>query len=665
MTGSDEVGGALAALVEQIGGQPRQGQEDMARAVAAAMADHRHLLVQAGTGTGKSYAYLVPALLHSSAAGERVLVSTATLALQRQLIGQDIPTALSALDGRLARPVSVAVVKGRGNYVCRLRLAESSGPEAGADALFATPGRLEGQADAVRRWADETGTGDRDDLDFPVDARVWRALSVSGRECVGRQRCPVGQDCFAEAARESAAAADVVVTNHTLLAIDLAGDLDVLPEYDVAIIDEAHDLAGRMTQAISQSLTIAGLAETGRIGAGLLGEGGLERFTDAATALADALPGAGAADSGDRRLVEAPTQLVRALALLRDAAHAALGELAAGTDASAMARRQAAVAAFTDVHDRAGLLMREEAGLVRWTTSDPVGLSCAPLSVADRLAGGLLRDATVVATSATLRLGGSFRAVAIDWGLPGQGMDLGAAAPSEDASAEGSWGYLDVGSPFDYRRQAILYLPRDLPAPGRDGLAAPALDRIEALVRAAGGRTLVLASSWRSVDTIADHLRSARFTGIEVLAQERGVPVGQLVREFIDHPGAVLVGTLSLWQGVDVPGADCTCVIIDKLPFPRPDDPVLAARSEAAAAGGGSGFAAISLPHAALLLAQGSGRLIRTDTDRGVVAILDPRLTQRQYGRYLLDSLPDMWRTSDTAVVVSALQRLRAASDAP
>ncbi len=651
------VDAALSDLLVQVGGQPRPGQARMAREVARAIAERRHLLVQAGTGTGKSFAYLVPAAL---AGQRRVLVSTSTLALQRQLIGKDLPRVLAAVGGHVPAAPAVAVVKGRGNYLCRLRLAESEGPSSSDDGLFELSGRLEQQAGLLRSWAEQTDSGDRDELPHTVDARVWRAMSVSGRECVGAQRCPLGQQCFAEAARAAAADADIVVTNHTLLAIDLAGEADVLPEYDVAIIDEAHDLVARMTQASTQSLSVAMMADAARTGSGLLSAETIAGCQRAGDAYADGLRGA-SASGADRRLASLPTALVRALALVRDASHAALTELSADAEAGSLSKRQAAVAALTEVHDRAGLLLQQDSGLVRWVTPDPAGLTCAPLSVADTLADRLLKDTTVVATSATVKLGGSFAAIAHDWGLTGPGVDLGADG-AEPGPAAG-WAHLDVGSPFDYRRQAILYVPDDLPAPGREAMPDAVLSRIGALVRAAGGRTLVLASSWRAVDAIAEYLRDAALADVELLAQERGVPVGPLVAAFAEHERSVLVGTLSLWQGVDVPGPSCTCVIIDKIPFPRPDEPVLAARSESAAAAGASGFAAVSLPHAALLLAQGSGRLIRTSSDRGVVAILDPRLHQRGYGRYLLESLPQMWRTSATPVVLDALRRLAAASD--
>lgn len=665
MSAENDAISALHDVVAHIGGEPREGQSRMAATIAVALQDHRHLLVQAGTGTGKSFAYLAPALRHSLAQHERVVVSTATLALQRQLISKDIPTVVAAIGGRLPRRPHVAVLKGRANYLCRLRLTESDTTVVDP-ALFDLPGRLEQQATTLRRWAEQTTSGDRDDLPSPVDGRVWRAMSVTGRECVGRTRCPVGDACFAETARDAAADADLVVVNHTLLSIHLAGEVEVLPEFGAVIVDEAHELVSRMTQASTESLTTAGLTEAARLTAPLVTDTAAQRWREAAEEFQGAVSDAIARGGGmDARIREAPARLVRALALVRDAAHAAQTELAAAGDTDAVSRRQAAVAALSEVHDRAGLLLREDAELVRWITPDPIGLSCAPLKVNERLRNGLLNAATVVATSATLQLGGSFATLAAGWGLAGSGVDLGDESAMAGAEAESAdWAALDVGSPFEYGRQAVLYLPTDLPAPGGPTVAELTLARITGLVRAAGGRTLILASSWRATDAITEHLRDAAIPGVALLAQERGSPVGPLVASFAEDETSVLVGTLSLWQGVDVPGPACSCVIMDKVPFPRPDDPLLAARSDAAAARGGSGFSEVSLPHAALLLAQGAGRLIRSGGDRGVVAILDPRIRQRSYGGYLLASLPGMWRTSDTAVVMAALRRLSAASDA-
>ncbi len=639
MTGVKEV---LAGLVGQIGGQPRPGQLAMAEAVDNAVRERRSLLVQAGTGTGKSFAYLVPAALWALTADRPVVISTATLALQRQLLAKDLPAVGDALTALGHRPPRAAVVKGRSNYLCRLRLQESGGGQ--EDALFDLPGRLEQQAASVRRWAEETDTGDRDDLPTQVDARVWGAFSVSGRQCVGRQKCPVGADCHAELARDRAGEADLVVTNHSLLAIDAVGEVPVLPERDLVVVDEAHELAARFTQASTQALTAQALADFLRLAAGLVGEGTAARCAQAGDAFRLAMM-----RTPEGRLSELPAALVAALALVRDSHHEALTSLSGSSEAGSLSRRQVAIAAATEVHDRAGILLASGDDLVRWATADPSGLSCAPLTVAGQIRTGLLERSTVVATSATLKLGGSFSPTALELGL----------GPAESGTYEA----LDVGSPFDYGSQGILYLPSDLPAPHRDGISAQALTRIRDLVEAAGGRTLVLAASWRSVDAVAEALADGVGEGFSVLVQERGVPVGPLVAQFAGDERSVLVGTMSLWQGVDVPGPSCTCVVIEKIPFPRPDDPILSARTDRANASGRSGFATVSLPQAALLLAQGSGRLIRTSSDRGVVAILDSRIATRTYGRYLVDSLPQMWRTSDTAAALGALARLRAASD--
>lgn len=612
----------------------------MAEAVAAAIESGNSLLVQAGTGTGKSLAYLVPTLLASVGDDRRVLIATATLALQRQLLTRDLPIVAEALE--LPRKPSTALLKGRANYACRLRL-DASGADLQDQILPQTGGALEEQAQLVREWVQDTETGDRDDLPEPVDSRVWRAFSVSGRECVGRARCPFGEECFFEIARDRAREADVVVTNHTLLAISLDND-QALPDYDVVVIDEAHELVSRVTSAVGGSLSAAAVADLPRVLGKAVPEDLRQRVRQAADAYASSLDSLAASTDGGGRVTQLPTDVTRALALLRDVTTAATSELTQSGDELEVGARQRLLATVADVHDQCGELLAADAATVVWLGSTPgPALHTAPLSVADLLSNTLFAEATVVATSATLALGGSFAATASSWGLGAEGA---------------SWQGLDVGSPFDYARQAVRYIPADLPAPVRQAISDESLAALGELVRAAGGRTLVLASSWWAVDRIGEYLLDSQLPDIEILVQQRGSPVTHLVEAFRDDETSVLVGTISLWQGVDVPGPSCRCVVIDKLPFPRPDDPVLAARSEAAERAGGSGFRDIQLPHAALLLAQGVGRLIRRADDRGVVAILDSRLATKSYRHFLLASLPPMWPTSDRGTVLAALRRL-------
>jgi ATP-dependent DNA helicase DinG len=623
----------LARIVADMGGTARPNQEQMAGKVEQTIDSGGVLLVQAGTGTGKSLAYLAPAVVAARDNGVRTVIATATLALQRQLITRDVPAALAAVPDA---DVAAALLKGRGNYLCRARLEGVAAEQEGLD-LELAGGRLEQQAARLRRWAQRTDSGDRDDCPDQVDPRVWRALSATGRECVGSARCRFADECFSEQARRRAAAADIVVTNHALLALDALDDAPLLPEYDVLIIDEAHEFAARATSTGTEQLGAAAVERAATAARPLIDADRVERLTEAGNGLVAALAGM----PGERRRVaDPPPPLVTALAVVRDACHLAASALPSG-EAEDPHRRHRAAAALSEVHDVAGRLLAASDRDVLWFggAADPT-LYVAPLSVAGLVSEYLLHRQATILTSATLTVGGDFEAVAGELGL-GTGADS-----------------VDVGSPFDYPRQGILYTAADLPPPGRDGPGDSLVQRIRDLVEAAGGRSLILLSSWRAVERVAEGLSEQTPAGAALLVQRRGEPVGPLVAAFANDETSILVGTMSLFQGVDVPGRSCTCVIIDRIPFPRPDDPVLQARSEQVERSGGNGFMSVSVPRAALLLAQGAGRLIRSREDRGVVAVLDARLARARYSGYLRDSLPPFWRTTDTAAVLEALRRL-------
>lgn len=628
---------ALATVVEAMGGTQRPSQQQMVQQVSGAIADGEVLLVQAGTGTGKSVGYLVPAVQAVRRSGQRVVISTATLALQRQLLSRDLPAVLAGLpDGA---PVSFCVLKGRGNYLCRARLAGADhGPEEELD--LGVGGRLEAQAANLREWSEETDTGDRDDYDGDVDDRVWRSLSATGRECVGATRCEFGEECFAEQARSAATSADIIITNHALLALDALDDNPVVPDHDVLMVDEAHEFSARATSAATDELSVRMAERAIALARPLLSDETMERMTDAVEGLGKVL---GGFTEQERPM---PQPCVPPLAALRDAFHLAMTAVTAD-DSSDPAVRHRAASALEEIHDMAGRLITSADSDVTWFTPYPApSLHAAPLSVAAALGEYLAQPHATVLTSATLTLGGDFGTLAGDLGL-----------------AQARWSGEDVGSPFDYPKQGILYAASDLPRPGRDGPDTAVVARIRDLITAAGGRTMVLLSSWRAVDTVAANLIEKRILpDVEVHVQRRGEPVARLVDRFAADETSILVGTMSLFQGVDVPGSSCSLVIIDRIPFPRPDDPVLAARSDRVEQAGGSGFMAVSVPRAALLLAQGAGRLIRSQEDRGVVAVLDPRLVTARYGTFLRRSLPPMWFTTDQAVAVSALQRLAVAA---
>jgi ATP-dependent DNA helicase DinG len=650
---------ALDAAVEAIGGQPREGQIAMAEAVANALSDRHHLLVQAGTGTGKSLAYLVPALVH----GKKVLVATATLALQRQLVERDLPRIKGALEKELGRELTFAVYKGVGNYLC---LQKMNSAEADPDGeVLLEIGTLEKDAKRLRAWAETPGiSGDRDDAP-DVDRRVWYANSVSGRECIGKDDCAYGSQCFAVNAKAKAQTADVVVTNHTLLAIEIVDSHPILPERDAVILDEAHEFMDRTTQAVTEELTVARVERAAKMAKKHLPGKASDAFAKAADNFADALNDFAADVRNDPtkagRLPELPAQLEAPIRKVKEASAAVVALINDVIDPDSMAERARVKGATNEVQQTATKMLKPSGHQVMWFEPTFSTLYLAPLSVSQVLRANLLTDTPVIATSATLSVGKSFDAIAKSIGFVVGGSD------DEDSEDEFEAGeidpanvqMLDVGSPFDFAKQGALYLPKHIPEPGRDGPSKEALTELAELIDAAGGRTLALFSSWRGVEMADEYLRKVLAElEIPIITQKRGDSVGTLVERFAKEPKSILLGTISLWQGIDVPGPSCTLVAIDRIPFPRPDEPVMSARAAEADAAGGSGFMQVSLPRAALLLAQGTGRLIRSIDDRGVVAILDSRIVTKRYGSVLLNSMPPFWRTSDGAVIRDSLKRL-------
>ena len=639
----------LSHVVEHIGGARREGQVRMTNAVARALATHRHLAVQAGTGTGKSMAYLVPAIEHAQRTDSTVVVSTATIALQNQLVGRDLPRLVEALDGVVDRTPSFAIVKGRSNYVCLQRVGQAEADDAAQPSLDSgSPVELTelgAHMQRVRDFAQDSDTGDRDDLAPGVPDTVWRAVSVTAKECIGASRCPFGADCFAEKARAEASDVDVVVTNHAMLAIDALADANILPEHDVVIIDEAHELDARITAVATTELSAQALVLAANRAAKL----------DPAAKAADDLKGL-ADELNDMlqleqqgRLLELTDHVQDTLVGVRDTVMRLRDKIRSGAapdesdnDPERAAERQNLANHLLELHE--GIVRMfdtleappDKTRDVLWL--DNKTLKVAPLSVAGLLSDRLFSSNTVVLTSATLSVGGNFNALAAAWGLP-----------------KGTWDGLDAGTPFDPRKAGILYTPRHIPEPGRDGLAPATLDEIAGLIMAAGGRTLGLFASRRAAEQAAAEMRKR--LPFDILCQgDDTIPA--LVKRFADSENTCLFGTLTLWQGVDVPGRSCSLVIIDKIPFPRPDDPLLQARKEAADAAGRNGFMEVAATHASLFMAQGAGRLLRSVDDRGVVAVLDKRLVEKRYGSFIRSSMPSFWPTHDPDVVTQALKRL-------
>ncbi len=665
--------------MEALGGAERHGQVQMAEAVGRSLRTGEHLAVQAGTGTGKSLAYLVPAIRHAIVKDTTVVVSTATIALQRQLVDRDLPRLAKALKKPLGREPTFAILKGRRNYLCLHRL-DSGAPEEPEDPGLFDPfavSRLGKEVGRLREWASDTETGDRDELVPGVTEQAWRQVSVSAKECLGVSRCPIGTDCFAEQARAQAGRADVVVTNHALLAIDALQGYQVLPEHDLVIVDEAHELVDRVTSVATGELTASAVAIAVRRCGKLIDADIADRLQEASEGLAMIIE-----DLPAGRMDTLPKPVGGAVTAVRDGAHACITALGSErkedvTDATA---RKLARSQLEEVHDTAVRLLEafdEDTAHQRdvvWLSSDRYGMSnrppslhVAPLSVAGLLRERVFGTATTVLTSATLTLGGAFDTLARQWGLPpaqtkvekAPGTATDKAPPADDDVVK--WTGLDVGSPFDHRRNGILYVAKHLPAPGRDGLQPSTLDEIAELIDAAGGRALGLFSSMRAAKQATEQLRERVKHPILCQGDDS---TSLLVSKFAEDTRTCLFGTLSLWQGVDVPGPSLQLVIVDRIPFPRPDDPVSSARQRAVEARGGNGFLTVAATHAALLLAQGTGRLHRSVADKGVVAVLDSRLATARYSNFLKASLPPFWPTTDPEVARAALRRLDAAAPA-
>jgi ATP-dependent DNA helicase DinG len=688
--GTPAAAAILAAVVAaKPGGEDRPGQEAMCAAVDAALASGEHLLVEAPTGVGKSLAYLAPAVAHarSGAADARVVVVTATKALQEQLIHEDLPALAAAVPGKALR---FAMLKGRSNYLCRAKVdvTMTDGVEARLD--FGDDG-LSGALDAVKRleaWADTTATGDRADAPGAVSDAVWSQVSVDPGECPGAAACHAGDTCFAEAAREAAAAAEIVVVNTHLYAAHLASDGNVVPPHTAVVFDEAHTLEDTFAGAFGVRLTpfrvrrAAARARTAGADADLTRR--LERAGDALDSALGAPAEATRVDVTDGDLASA----LGTVGPLAREVHGSLKKselgLTGGGGGGDVARAKAAQAGrlLDGLAEDVALLLDPPENSVTWVESNRgrPELHLATVDVGPALAGRLYPEVTVIATSATLATGGRFDLLARRLGLtlppPALPNEVGAddvgadevgGGDEDDAAGAGGTDVepsppvhraLTVPSPFDHARQGWLYVARHLPEPNDPGFPEAMADELHQLITAAGGRTLALFTSRAAMERTADTL--AARGGYEVVVQDR-LPRPELLARFRAGPGSALFATQGFWQGVDLPGHLCRLVAIDRIPFPRPTDPLVAARRTAATARRENDFNAVDLPAAATLLAQGAGRLIRTTTDAGVVAVFDRRLATKGYRQTLLATLPPLRRSVDRARMVDVLTGLRRA----
>jgi ATP-dependent DNA helicase DinG len=620
MTPLDALAKVTAALPAA---EDRPGQQQMAEAVSQAIGHTRHLIVQAGTGTGKTMGYLVPIVL----AGKRVVVATATKALQDQLAAKDLPF----LEAHLGRPFEWAVLKGRSNYICMQRVREVQSSAAGQLEIedFAASTKVE--IKRLCEWSGTTKTGDQADLTWSPTDRSWQAVSVSGDECPGGKKCPMGDICFAELARNRAAVADVVVVNLHLYGLNVASGNMLLPEHDVVVIDEAHQLEDIMSDTVGVQIGPGRFTNLAAIVRRVVDDptivGGL---AETAPALRETLrPLVGERlrkpfpDTVQQALIDARGRIEKAQTILR----------AIDTDVpETQQRKLRAQQVATRVQEHIDTALGKHEGYVAFVSGSPdhPRLEIAPLDVGPVLATGVWSKRTAILTSATLP----------------------ATLAHRVGLAEGAYTQLDVGSPFDYADNAMLYCAMHLPDPRSPLFAAAVHDELEALIKAAGGRTLALFTSWKAMDTAAAALKDR--VGVPVLTQ-RDLPKTALVKAFSDDESACLFATAGFFQGVDIPGRTLSLVTIDRIPFPRPDDPLLTARRELL---GADAFSEIDLPRAAMLLAQATGRLIRTAADKGVVAVFDPRLGKANYRWQIVSALPPMRRTKERAEVEAFLREI-------
>ena len=625
----DDVRSALARVTSALPAhEDRPGQVEMAVAVDVAIQTRRHLVVAAGTGTGKTMGYLVPAVL----AGKHVMVATATKALQDQLASKDLPF----LATHLGREFEWAILKGRSNYVCLQRLREVQQAGRGQLELEDLAPTVKLEIKRIGEWAATTKTGDVAELDQVPSDRAWQSVSVSSDECPGASRCPMGEPCFAESARKKAAAADVVVVNTHLYGLHVASGGVLLPEHDVVIVDEAHSLEDIMSDTVgvqlgsgrftSLSMTFKRILEDPKL-IGSIAECGVALRTALTPHLGQRLP------------QPFPSELSDALLSGRqriDTARAAL--LAINNDNEDVKQRKLRAQTQSGrLIEHIDIAIGEREGYVAFVSGGPEHprLEIAPLDVGPTLRSGIWDQRTAILTSATVPSSLPTRV-----GIPPERVDV-----------------LDVGSPFDYEHNAMLYCALHMPDPRSAEYAKAVHDELAALITAAGGRTLALFTSWKAMETAAAAV-ALRIPN-RILTQ-REMSKSALVREFSDTESTCLFATAGFFQGVDIPGRTLSLVTIDRLPFPRPDDPLLSARRELLR---GEAFSQIDLPRAATLLAQATGRLIRTRSDRGVVAVMDPRLGKANYRWDIVKALPPMKRTRHRAEAEAFLRDITSVTE--
>jgi ATP-dependent DNA helicase DinG len=613
-----------------IGSEDRPGQRQMARAVATAIDTHRHLIVAAPTGVGKSLGYLVPAIL----SGETVVVTTATKALQDQLATKDLPL----LKATLGEEFDFAVLKGRSNYLCLQRLREIHTGDQAQTELEGLGPTTRVEIKRLSEWAATTTTGDAAELSWSPSDRAWQSVSVSSDECPGAKRCPMGDSCWAEGARQLAAAAQVIVVNTYLYGLNVASGGVILPDHDVVVIDEAHQLEDIMSDTVGVSISAGRFTRCAQIGRRVLDDPTVTgALIDAGVAMREVL----GRSSGKRLPRPLPAELVETLHNGRrrlDDLLAALRTIKTDVpDAEQRVLRAQQIATKLIEHIDIALSFGETYVPFVEGTAENASLEIAPLDVGPVLEAGIWSKRTAILTSATIPVSLAHRA-----GIP-----------------EATVTELTVDSPFDYATHGLLYCALHLPDPRHADYQQLMHDELEALINAAGGRTLALFTSWKAMEAAAEALKPR--LAMPVLTQ-RDLPKMALVDAFSKDESSCLFATSGFFQGVDIPGRTLSLVTIDRIPFPRPDDPLLSARREVL---GPAAFGEIDLPRATMLLAQAAGRLIRSRSDKGVVAIFDKRLGTANYRWNIVNGLPPMKRTRSRAEAEAFLRAITSAGETP
>ncbi len=604
------------------GSEERPGQDDMTRAIADALAQRRHIIAQAGTGIGKSLAYLVPAILSS----KKTVVATATKALQDQLNRQDLPQ----LAKHLGIDFSWAVVKGRNNYVCLQRLDElqKTNDQFDFDELSE---RSKREVKDVIAWAKKTKTGDMEELPNAVLDRTRLAVTVQSDECPGASKCPIGERCFAERARDDAAASAVTVVNLHLYGLHIAGGGGLLPVHDIVIFDEVHQLEAIMSDTVGAQLNPSTFAALAAVIRRILTSATTDDLLNASDKLSVAL----SPHVGKRLSSPLPDFVVTPLNQARLALNDLLNALRNITsdDLDTSQRRQRAQSQCNRLAEQIDVALGMVNNYVAYVEGSPErpSLRISPLSVGNVLDTAVWQDHLAILTSATVPMTLPSRV-----GLPLERTDE-----------------ISVDSPFDYEKNALLYCSPEFPDRNSREFEEFVHDELEALITAAGGRTLALFTSNKALNAATAALRLRVPFPILTSAENTR---SQMIKIFLEDEASCIFASQSFFQGVDLPGRTLSLVVLDKLPFPRPDDPLLEARRDAV--GRQDSFGLIDLPLAATSLAQAAGRLIRSTTDMGVVAVLDRRLATMNYRSKLLGVMPPMTRTRKREEVENFLRRI-------